>query len=232
MPFVLEFQNHSIFVKKTFMSVSIQKFTFNPFQENTYVVHDGTKCVIIDPGCFEIHEQDALFSFIEENSLTPAALLLTHAHVDHVLGCASVLNKYDIDFYIHELDLLTLEAVPNYAHTYGFKGYVPPKTPNKILNGGEKLSFGDIHFDVKFTPGHCVGHVVYYNQEDNFVINGDVLFAGSFGRTDLPGGDMEVLKKSIFNVMFELPEETVVYCGHGDETTIGEEKRSNYIMQF
>jgi glyoxylase-like metal-dependent hydrolase (beta-lactamase superfamily II) len=214
------------------MAVSVQKFTFNPFQENTYVVHDGVSCVIIDPGCFEKREEEELFSFIENNSLKPVALLLTHAHVDHVLGCDSVLSKFDIDFYIHENDLETLKAVPNYAHAYGFKGYLPPKEPNKILRGGEQLCFGDIKFDVKFTPGHCVGHVVYYNQENNFVINGDVLFAGSFGRVDLPGGSMDVLKESIFNVMFNLPEETLVYCGHGAETTIGEEKRSNYILQF
>lgn len=214
------------------MDISVQKFTFNPFQENTYVVHDGKNCVIIDPGCFEKHEQDALFSFIEENGLKPSAVLLTHAHVDHVLGCDSVLKKYDIDFYIHEKDLQTLESVTNYAHVYGFKGYVPPKPPNKILKGGEHLSFGEIEFDVKFTPGHCVGHVVYYNAENNFVINGDVLFAGSFGRVDLPGGDLDTLKDSIFNIMFTLPENTIVYCGHGGETTIGEEKRSNYINQF
>ena len=94
------------------------------------------------------------------------------------------------------------------------------------------MQFGEIEFKVLFTPGHSVGHVVYYNAENSFVINGDVLFAGSFGRVDLPGGDMVVLKDSIFNTMFALPEETVVYCGHGAETTIGAEKRSNYILQY
>lgn len=214
------------------MAISVQKFTFNPFQENTYIVHDGQECVIIDPGCYEKQEQEALVSFIEENNLEPKALLLTHAHVDHVLGCNFVLNTYDIDFYIHEKDLQTLDSVSDYAHVYGFKGYVPPKAPNKILKGGEQLSFGQMKFNVLFTPGHCVGHVVYHDIENGFVINGDVLFAGSFGRVDLPGGDMNVLKESIFNTMFNLPEETLVYCGHGDETTIGEEKRSNYILQF
>ncbi|HIP32195.1 MAG TPA: MBL fold metallo-hydrolase [Crocinitomicaceae bacterium] len=214
------------------MAVAIQKFSFNPFQENTYLVHDGKNCVIIDPGCYEKQEEDALIQFIEENQLTPTALLLTHAHVDHVLGCNFVLNKWDIDFYIHEKDIATLDSVTNYAHVYGFKGYTPPKTPNQLLKGGEKLQFGEINFEVLFTPGHCVGHVVYFDKKNNFVINGDVLFAGSFGRTDLPGGDMNVLKESIFNTMFKLPEETVVYCGHGGETTIGEEKRSNYILQF
>ena len=214
------------------MSISIQKFTFNPFQENTVVLSDGEVCVIIDPGCYEQHEKNALVSYIKENNLTPVALLLTHAHIDHVLGCQFVLDTFDIDFYIGEKDIETLNSVESYAHVYGFPGYNPPRTPNKLLKGGETLKFGEIKLDVLFTPGHCVGHVVYHNAENKFVINGDVLFAGSFGRVDLPGGDLETLKDSIFNTMFNLPEGTVVYCGHGPETTIGTEKRSNYILQF
>ena len=213
------------------MGVKIKKFTFNGFQENTYVVYNEQSCVIIDPGCYDREEQKTLTEFIQSNNLTPKALLLTHAHIDHVLGCAYVLDTFNVDFYIHKEDIATLSAVPNYSKIYGFPGYTPPKEPTHLLNGGEKLDFDGITFDVFFTPGHCVGHVVYYNKEQDFVINGDVLFAGSFGRTDLPGGDMKVLKKSIFEIMFKLPEQTVVYCGHGGETTIGEEKRTNYILQ-
>lgn len=214
------------------MSVTIKKFTFNQFQENTYILHDGKACVIIDPGCYEQHEKNELLHYISENNLVPEALLLTHAHIDHVLGCQFVLNSFDIDFYLHKEDLTTLASVQSYAHVYGFPGSVPPKEPNKILHGGENLEFGDIKLEVLFTPGHCTGHVVYYNQNQKFVINGDVLFAGSFGRVDLPGGDLNILKDSIFNTMFNLPEETTVFCGHGGETTIGTEKRSNYILQF
>lgn len=214
------------------MAISFEKFTFNPFQENTMIVHDGDSCVIIDPGCYERHEQEALVDYISSNNLTPKALLLTHAHIDHVLGCAFILKRYAVDFYIHKDDIITLDAVQSYAHVYGFPGYTPPPTPNKLLNGGEKLQFGDIEFDVFFTPGHAPGHVVYYNQATETVVNGDVLFAGSFGRVDLPGGDLETLKKSIFETMFQLPDETIVYCGHGPETTIGQEKRTNYILQF
>lgn len=210
----------------------IQKFTFNPFQENTYVVDDGKNCVIIDPGCYEQHEKERLSQYISTENLTPVALLLTHAHIDHVLGCQYVLDTYDIDFYIHQEDITTLQNVKEYAHVYGFPGYSEPKLPNKILNGGETLNFGDMNFKVLFTPGHCVGHVVYYSEDNKSVINGDVLFNGSFGRVDLPGGDMDILKDSIFNTMFNLPEDTVVYCGHGPETTIGQEKRTNYIHQF
>lgn len=214
------------------MTLQIKKFTFNGFQENTYVIYNDKSCVIIDPGCYETHEKEEIINFIESHDLKPEALLLTHAHIDHVLGCSFILSKYDIDFYLHEADLTTLNAVSDYAHVYGFPHYTAPAEPNKLLKGGEKLNFNGIQFEVLFTPGHAVGHVVYYNPEQHFVINGDVLFAGSFGRTDLPGGDMQVLKDSIFNTMFKLPEETIVYCGHGGETTIGQEKRTNYILQF
>lgn len=214
------------------MGITIQKFTFNAFQENTYIIHDDTCCVIIDPGCYDQHEKTQLADYITSNGLKPSALLLTHSHIDHVLGCQYVLETFDIDFYTHQLDLETLKSVESYAHLYGFPGYNPPRIPTKLLKGGEILSFGNIELHVLFTPGHAPGHVVYYNSKEKFVINGDVLFAGSFGRVDLPGGNLETLKHTIHTVMFELPEETTVYCGHGPETTIATEKRSNYILSF
>ena len=171
------------------MGLTIERFTFNAFQENTVVVHDGNVCVIIDPGCYDRTEQETLVNYIEQNNLTVQAVLQTHAHIDHVLGCAFLLNKYKVDFYLHKEDLITLHSVSNYAHLYGFPAYTPPSDPNKILQGGEVLKFGEIEFEVFFTPGHAPGHVVYYNAETKSVINGDVLFAGSFGRVDLPGGD-------------------------------------------
>jgi hydroxyacylglutathione hydrolase len=214
------------------MALQIDIFTFNPFQENTYIISDDQKnCVIIDPGCYEEHEEEALLTFINKRQLNPLALLNTHAHIDHVLGNSFVLDKFKIDHYLHSEDLITLNSVPKYAHLYGFGGYKPSPQPNKILKGGEKLVFGEIELDVFFTPGHAPGHVVFYNAENNFVINGDVLFRGSYGRVDLPGGSMEVLKKTITEIMFHLPEETVVHCGHGPSTTIGIEKRTNYILQ-
>ena len=214
------------------MALSIQKFSFNGFQENTYVVHDGSNCVIIDPGCYESNEEVELMQFIDSNNLKPIALLLTHAHIDHVLGCSFVLSKYDIDFYMHKDDIETLKSVSNYASVYGYPGYIQPNLPNKELKHDDIICFGEIEFEIKHTPGHAPGHVVFYNKENGFVINGDVLFAGSFGRTDLPGGSIEILKDTIHNIMFNLPEETIVYCGHGGETTIGQEKRTNYILQF
>lgn len=215
------------------MKISVQPFTFNGFQENTYVVYTSEgDAVIIDPGCYEKEEEQILSQFIEENNLTVRALLNTHAHIDHVLGNAFVMKKYEVDLYLHKEDSQTLAAVANYAHVYGFEHYNPSPEATILLNGGETLNFGGLMFDVYFTPGHAPGHVVFYNAENKFVINGDVLFSGSFGRVDLPGGNIDILKKSIIDTMFKLPEDTTVYCGHGPSTTIGKEKATNYILQF
>ena len=213
------------------MAIHIEVFPFNPFQENTYVISDDNKnCVIIDPGCYEREEEQTLLAYINDNGLTPLALLNTHAHIDHVLGNSYIIEKFKLDYYLHTDDIATLNAVPNYAHAYGFQGYKTSPQPTHILKGGEKLKFGEIEFDVLFTPGHAPGHVVFYNAQNKFVINGDVLFKGSYGRVDLPGGSMEVLKKTIAEIMFQLPEDTTVFCGHGPSTTIGAEKRTNYIL--
>lgn len=215
------------------MKVQVVAFTFNQFQEVTYLLRDeNNNCVIIDPGCYERFEQQELTDYIKENKLTPLALLNTHAHIDHILGNAFIQRTFHLDHYLHENDIPTLQLVDNYAHVYGFQAYATSPLPTHILHGGEVLQFGDIKLEVLFTPGHAPGHVVFYNEENGFVINGDVLFNGSFGRVDLPGGNIEILKKSIHEIMFKLPEETVVYCGHGPSTTIGKEKRSNHILNF
>lgn len=215
------------------MSISIQSFQFNDFQENTYLVWDQQKnTVIIDPGCYSRDEQMELISFIEGNNLKIVALLNTHAHIDHVLGNQFILNNYDVDYYLHPDDLKVLQSVESYAHLYGFEGYQVSPQPTKSLVHNQKLVFGDIEMTVFHTPGHAPGHVVFYFEKENFVVNGDVLFRGSFGRVDLPGGNLETLKESIFNCMFKLPDETTVYCGHGPKTTIGVEKKTNYILEF
>lgn len=215
------------------MKLEVAQFTFNPFQENTYIISaENGDAVIIDPGCSNQEEEQELRSFIEEKQLNLLALLNTHAHIDHVLGNAFILENYNIPFYLHPLAIKTLEAVPNYAHVYGFPNYKVSPLPNYDLKDRETIQLGTIELKVFFTPGHAPGHVVFYHEKQGFVINGDVLFNGSFGRVDLPGGDLETLKTSILQVMFNLPEETVVYCGHGPETTIGKEKVSNYILNF
>lgn len=212
---------------------NIQSFQFNAFQVNTYLVWDLRKnTVVIDPGCYSREEQLELISFIDEHELEVVGLLNTHAHIDHVLGNQFILNNYNVDYYLHPDDLKVLQSVESYAHLYGFEGYQVSPQPTKSLIHNQKLVFGDLEMTVLHTPGHAPGHVVFYFEKDNFVVNGDVLFKGSFGRVDLPGGDIEVLKASIFNIMFKLPDETEVYCGHGPKTSIGLEKKTNYILEF
>lgn len=213
------------------MKLYVHTQAFNPFQENTYFVFNDQKdCVIIDPGCYSSEEQTYLKELVEKNDLKILAILNTHAHLDHVFGNAFIKRWLDIPLYLHEKDLPTLAMVSNAVHLYGLPGYDESPLPDFYLEEGQELNFNGITFKVLFTPGHAPGHVVFYNEENNFVINGDVLFQGSYGRTDLPGGDHKVLQKSITEVMFSLPDNTVVYTGHGPATTIGNERTSNPIL--
>ena len=215
------------------MAVTVQSFTFNPFQENTSVVSDDEGNVMVfDPGCYERFEEEELKAYLSEKQGKIRRLYNTHAHIDHVLGNAFVSNLIGAGLGLHELDVTTLQRVHQSAHLYGFEGYVPSPEPTFFVSHNELLQVGAMEAQVLFTPGHSPGHVVYYFEKEGFVINGDVLFRGSFGRTDLPGGNMEDLKNSIYNVLFSLPDDTVVYCGHGPSTTIGQEKKTNYILQF
>jgi glyoxylase-like metal-dependent hydrolase (beta-lactamase superfamily II) len=213
------------------MSVQIQAFTFNGFQENTYVVSEGQDAVIFDPGCYTRAEEAQLFAYINENDLAVQAILFTHAHIDHILGAVFCQERFHAPAYLHVADHRTWESVKNYAHVYGFENYKEAEVPNFELQDQQEVQFGALKFKVYHTPGHAPGHVVFYH-ESGFVINGDVLFKGSFGRVDLPGGNLETLKQSIFEVMFKFPEQTVVYCGHGPSTTIGHERQTNYILEF
>jgi len=210
--------------------IKVHKLTFNPFQENTYILSDETNdAVIIDPGCYERQEQHYLLDYLTKNQLKPVKLLNTHCHIDHVLGNYFVAQQFKLGLEMHKDDLSTLHAIPNYAHLYGFEGYQMSPEPSNFLNDGDSVLFGNSALKVIFTPGHAPGHVVFYSDQDKFVINGDVLFQGSFGRVDLPGGNFTTLKKTILEKMFTLPDDTLVYTGHGPETTVGTEKKSNPI---
>lgn len=213
------------------MPVHIQAFSFNAFQENTYVVSEGQDAVIFDPGCYTRQEEAELFDYINTNGLEVKAILFTHAHIDHILGASYCEKQFAAPSYLHPSDRSTWEAVKSYAHVYGFENFKEVEVPNLELQDQQEVQFGALKFKVYHTPGHAPGHVVFYH-ESGFVINGDVLFKGSFGRVDLPGGNLDVLKKSIFDIMFKFPEQTVVYCGHGPSTTIGQEKQTNYILEF
>jgi len=213
------------------MSIQIQAFTFNGFQENTFVVSHGHEAVIFDPGCYTRQEEIELMDYIHQNKLFVKAILFTHAHIDHILGAEFCRQQFNAPAYLHSQDQVTWESVKSYAHVYGFDGYKEADVPSYFLTDQQVLDFGALQFRVYHTPCHAPGHVVFYH-ESGFVINGDVLFKGSFGRVDLPGGDLATLKKSIFEVLFNFPDQTIVYCGHGPSTTILEEKSFNYILQF
>jgi len=211
--------------------IQLQSFTFNEFQENTYLIYDDTKeCVIIDPGCYHPHEQQELKSFIEYHKLKPLKLLNTHCHIDHVLGNRFVTEKWNIDLEIHQLDLPTLRSVKDYCQLYGFHNYEESPEPSKFLCEGEVISFGNSKLDVLFTPGHAPGHIALHSKDQKFIIGGDVLFHMSIGRTDLPGGDFDTLLSSIKTKLLPLEEDTLVYCGHGPSTTIGFEKNNNPFL--
>jgi hydroxyacylglutathione hydrolase len=207
--------------------LQVETFTFNAFSENTYVVYDETKeCVVIDPGCFSRDEQNELVDFIESEKLSVKYLLNTHCHIDHVIGNYFVKEKYRVPLLIHKNDEPVLRAVKAYAPVYGFQGYTEAE-PDRFITEGEILKFGNIEFKIIFLPGHAPGHVGFYSEEAKIILSGDVLFDSSIGRTDLPGGNFETLINSIHQKLFSLPDEVIVYPGHGIPTTIGKEKISN-----
>ncbi|MFL2569279.1 MAG: MBL fold metallo-hydrolase [Flavobacteriales bacterium] len=212
--------------------IQIQTFTFNGFQENTYVLFDDTKdCIIVDPGCYDKHEQETLSNFVTENKLKPVLLINTHCHIDHVLGNRFVGDKWKLDLAMHELDVPTLKSVTDYCTVYGFHNYEESPLPSHFLNEDEKVKFGESELDILFTPGHAPGHIVLHSKKDGFIIGGDVLFQMSIGRTDLPGGDYDTLIESIKEKLFSLDDNTKVYCGHGPSTNIGFEKANNPFLK-
>lgn len=210
--------------------ITINTFTYNGFQENTYVLTDETnEAVIIDPGCYSTTEQTELYNFIKNDNLNPVKLLNTHCHIDHILGNNFVATKFGVELYIHQLDLPTLHATTEYGHLYGFTVDKSPE-PAHFLKDGDVVKFGNSTLEVIFTPGHAPGHVVFVNHKQRFIINGDVLFRGSIGRTDLPGGNHHTLIDSIKTKLFILPDDYVVHTGHGPTTTIGYEKKYNPFL--
>lgn len=212
--------------------MNIKKFTFNPFQENTYVLWDKTKeCIIVDPGCYNQNERKELVDFISSNQLIPKKLINTHCHIDHILGNKFISDYFKIDLYAHKNELDILNMSKEIAETYGLIDYQESPKVKFFITEDETISFGKVSLDVLFTPGHSPGHISLLNREEKIIISGDVIFQGSIGRTDLPGGDFNVLIKSIKDKILCLHDETIIYSGHGQNTTIGKEKTSNpFIM--
>jgi glyoxylase-like metal-dependent hydrolase (beta-lactamase superfamily II) len=209
---------------------SVQYFTNNPYQENTYILYDESgECAIIDPGMETGSEQNVVVDFIRDNKLTPVLLLNTHCHVDHVLGNKFIFDQYGLKpkFNIGELPLL--EAVIAYAPAMGIH-YDPSPVPDEYLPETGTIHFGNTELRLIFAPGHSPAHLCFYDAGSNILIGGDVLFRSSIGRTDLPGGNFTQLVENIEQKLFTLPDDCMVYPGHGPETTIGFEKQTNPFL--
>ncbi len=210
--------------------MQIKKFTFNPIQENMYIIYDEAKeCIIIDPGCYFHHEREELVDFISENNLKPIKLINTHCHLDHICGNKYVAETWGLKLEASILDEYNLERSIQAGKLYNMP--IEPSPPIEVdLKEGDEIRFGNSLLTILFTPGHSAGSLSFYSEEHKILIAGDVLFKMSIGRTDLPGGDFDTLISTIKTKLFILPEETIVYSGHGDETTIGDEMKNNPFL--
>ena len=207
--------------------LQIKSFAFNPFSENTYVVfNENRNAFIIDPGNFSDQETKILNQFIAEKKLSVKNVLLTHAHIDHVLGLQKAFDEYKVPVLMHELDQEILDRNPLDANRFGFF-FKPFKGEISYLKENDILKLDEDEFKILHVPGHSPGSIAFYNEAENFMISGDVLFEGSIGRTDLYKGNSEQLLESITTKLFVLPDETKVYNGHGNPTAIGFERNHN-----
>ncbi|MDX2189414.1 MAG: MBL fold metallo-hydrolase [Bacteroidota bacterium] len=210
--------------------MKIQKFTFNPLQENTYILFDETnEAILIDPGCYEEWEKNEISEFVDSKNLKLKLLLNTHCHVDHVLGNFWVSNTFHLPLSIYPIELETLRAVKVYAPVYGFAQY-QELMPESFFNEHDIIKFGNTQLEIIHVPGHSPGHVVFINHAQKEIIAGDVLFHRSIGRTDLPGGNHTSLITNIQAKLFKLDDNYKVFPGHGPMTTIGDEKKYNPFL--
>jgi len=209
----------------------IKKFTFNPVEVNAILLWDDSlECVIIDPACYFPHEEQKLKLFIETHNLNPVKLLNTHGHFDHLMGNRFVEKTWGLASEIHKEDNYLVEQAINQSMLFGMS-IQKPQLPGRFLVDGEILNFGNSMLKVIFVPGHSPGGVAFYSEVNHLLIAGDILFYGSVGRTDLPRGNFELLIKGIKEKLMVLDPQVKVYCGHGPETTIGEEKSNNPFLK-
>lgn len=209
----------------------LEAFSFNPFQENTYLIYNEDKeCWIVDPGMYEDAEINSLLRFIETHGLHPKAIINTHGHIDHIFGVQALKDKFKIPFYIHKKELPVLQGAVMSAQMFGFDFKTPPKE-DYYIEENVLFPLSKDELEIRFTPGHSPGSVIFYYAPGNWMIGGDVLFNGSIGRTDLPGGNHDTLINSITKEVYTLPDNTVVYSGHGPSTTVGREKQHNPFVR-
>lgn len=209
------------------MKVAIIPVT--PFQQNCTLIWDEEtgKGVVIDPG----GDVDKILSVLEEEKISIDKILITHGHIDHVGGAVELRDALDVEVEgPHEADRMLMDRVADQAVQFGLPA-AKPCEPDRWLNEGDEVDIAGMSFDVLHCPGHAPGHVVFVNQEAKFAIVGDVLFNGSIGRTDLPGGDHQTLLNSIRDKLLPLGDDVTFLCGHGNHSTIGEERRNNPFLR-
>lgn len=213
--------------------LNIKQFRVNMMNENTYVVSDETReCVIIDCGCREQAEKDALADYISAEGLKPMHLLCTHFHLDHIFGNQFILDKYGLEAEINPGDRILSDMIHYQAVAFGLgEEDAQAPIPQLTLEDGSRVTFGKSEFTVILTPGHSPGGVTLYSEKEGIAFTGDTLMKGAYGAVNLPGGRLSKIYKSITERLFTLPDETRVYAGHGEETTIGAERVGNPILQ-
>ncbi len=210
--------------------MKINILTANPFQVNTYLIsNDQNETIIIDPACSNVEEENYFVSEINALGLNPKMILLTHGHIDHILGCGFMSDHYGIDVYAHHLTEFFIAQVHDSADLFGLNIRHIPKI-NHYLEHGQSTGIQGVKFDVMHTPGHASGSLCFYSEKEHVLFSGDVLFQQSIGRTDLPTGDMDTLLYHINEFLLVLPPQTIVYPGHGPSTTIKHEIHHNPFL--
>ena len=212
--------------------LQLESFVFNPFGENTYVVYDETTkdCVIIDPGCSSTGEEDELFGFMDSRGLKPLMVINTHGHIDHIVGNAAVKKHYGIKVAAHPNVKSDFLRSRQQAAMFGMPLLDDCNLPDIDLEDGEIIKIGESTLEVISTPGHAMGSISLYAEIEGWVFTGDALFCRSIGRTDFPGGNYEQLRTNIIERLFRLPDDTEVFSGHGESTTIFDERRYNMFL--
>ena len=208
--------------------MELKKFVFNPFQENTYVIWDKEtkEAAVVDPGCITDQEKEQLKNFIDSTELKIKYLISTHCHIDHVIGNKFIQEEYKPDYIMHKDDLFLIEIQYEHCKNYGMN-LEKFEVPNIVIDKNDVLILGNLKIEMLHSPGHSPGEICLYHKESNQCISGDVLFREGIGRTDLWSGDYFALMDSIQDVLFKMPDETIIYPGHGPDSTIGHEKNNN-----
>ncbi len=212
------------------MSKNVNRFVFNSFGVNTYLLSDNTgKCLIVDPACQSKSEENELALYISGNSLVPVGMVNTHFHIDHIIGNTFICNTFKLRPQCHKNSKMFWETATEFGSVFGIK-VENLIVPTDFIEEGNRIEFGISSVQVLYTPGHADGSICLVNHAERYVIAGDVLFRDSIGRTDLPTGNFDTLYESITSKLFTLPDDYIVYPGHGPETTIGYEKRNNPFL--